>query len=1097
MLVSQTFQNPGNEFRVQPFWFWNGEMDDEQIAFQIAEMAKQGVGGFFICARQGLTIPYLSQAWFDKVRCAVSEAKKYGLHVWLYDEYPYPSGMAGGEVTLEMPEAKQRTLEHYTRQVSSGETVSWTLPWAVILYAKAIRLDECGRRVWEETIDLRKSIGNVQLEQVYQETGLTSYNRKRFFTYETAFQLEWDPPAGDWELIIFMEKEMTDFKYYGNFVDPMNEKAMKRFIELTHERYEAELGEEFGGVIKGIFTDEIAPLGRIPWSSQLPAFFKSQNGYDLLEHLPALICRDARDAARIRYDYFQSVHLLLRQSVHKQAHDFCERTGIQYAAEVPSVRMTTQLYSHLPGGDSAHEKIGRSLSYILDRYGLKMRDNPKMVSSLARQLGRKRNMIECFHSVGWSMTLQDAKWMIDRMAALGTNFYNFHAFFYTIGGLAKHDAPPSQFVQNPYWPYFRELGDYVGRISYLMSEGHADIRIAVLDPTTSFWTLMGNPLHGFSYAGVDEEEMEELEQLKHDWLTLTTLLLKHRRDYDHLDPELLASSTVDDGKIRIGEARYDLLILPPLNNLEAEPWQKLCSYVQAGGKVISIGRLPNEMIQAASPGKEQIEVLLDAENARFIHTDEGLEKAFTRDVLPLLDEWAPEFIALEMKEDPLAVLQQIRWISDDQALLFVTNQEGELIRANLRIDAEEFKARVDRGDAADDAQDQLYIRMKQITLETGDEAAPAILTPLYSETGNVTGYERSIELAPYEAQAYLIERSPKPEVIPTQTVKAVKASSRCCQEVLIPLSGAWELKAAEENKLRLGEFSLTVMDADGKVHLRGAQVTAKPFIDQVAEWGSEGLPIRFDQVFGTPKKAQLAYPLYARYVTEFDCRTKLSQALLFFDRHAISGEYTLDVNGRRLTGDEFMSVNITDHNNIAASIGAYLYEGVNKIVVEVRIENDDDGLLDPLMLSGSFGVYYVGEQLVLQDIPDQTAILQPEPVEGYPHYAGTMRYRRTFMYSAPAIQNTDKFELTFDDFRIQDVVELRVNGHSLGVRAWSPYQWTGSTSILKDGENEIEVSVTGTLIGLLEGAYFDQEEHALRNVKERYRKPKSLSKERI
>ncbi|MCM3129895.1 MULTISPECIES: glycosyl hydrolase [unclassified Paenibacillus] len=1088
MLASQTFQNPGNEFRVQPFWFWNGEMDEEQIAFQIAEMAKQGVGGFFICARQGLTIPYLSQAWFDKVKVAVSEAKKYGLHVWLYDEYPYPSGMAGGEVTLEMPEAKQRTLEHYTKQVSSGSKVSWTLPWAVILYAKAIRLGEKGNRLWEETIDLRKSIGNVQLEQVYQETGLTSYNRKRFFTYETAFQLEWDPPAGEWEILIFMEEEIRDFKYYGNYVDPMNEKAMKRFIELTHERYEAELGEEFGGVIKGIFTDEIAPLGRIPWSSQLPAFFKSQNGYDLLEHLPALICRDARDAARIRYDYFQSVHLLLRQSVHKQAHDFCERTGIQYAAEVPSVRMTTQLYSHLPGGDSAHEKIGRSLSYILDRYGLKMRDNPKMVSSLARQLGRKRNMIECFHSVGWSMTLQDAKWMIDRMAALGTNFYNFHAFFYTIGGLAKHDAPPSQFVQNPYWPYFRELGDYVGRISYLMSEGYADIRIAVLDPTTSFWTLMGNPLHGFSYAGVDEEEKEELELLKQEWLTLSTLLLKHRRDYDHLDPELLASSTVDDGKIRIGEACYDVLILPPLNNLEAEPWQKLSSYVQAGGKVISIGRLPNEIIQDASPAKEQIAALLNGENARFIRTDESLEKAFTREVLPLLDRWVPEAVALEIKEDPLAVLQQIRWISNHQALLFVTNQEGEPISANLRIDAEEFRTRMGKGD---DSQGQLYITMNQISLETGSENAAAALTPLYSETNSLTGYERSIELAPYEARAYLIDC--KPEAI--QTAETVTVSNRCCQEVLIPLSGTWELTAAEENKLRLGEFSLTVMDADGKVHIRGAEVTAKPFIDQVAKWGSEGLPIRFNQVFGTPKQAQLAYPLYARYVAEFDCRTKLSHGLLFFDRHAISGEYTLDVNGRRLTGDEFMSVNITDHNNIAANIGAYLYEGINKIVVEVRIEKDDDGLLDPLMLSGSFGVYYVGEQLVL-DLPEQTGILQPEPVEGYPYYAGTMRYRRTFMYSAPAIQNTDKFELTFDDFRIQDVVELRVNGHSLGVRAWSPYQWTGSTNILKDGENEIEVSVTGTLIGLLEGTYFDQEEHGLRNVKECYRKPISLFKER-
>ncbi|WKL03576.1 hypothetical protein Q0F98_08800 [Paenibacillus amylolyticus] len=93
------------------------------------------------------------------------------------------------------------------------------------------------------------------------------------------------------------------------------------------------------------------------------------------------------------------------------------------------------MFSHMPGGDSAHEKIGRSLSWILERYGQKMRDNPKMVSSLARQLGRSCNLIECFHSVGWSMTLQDAKWMIDRMAAMGTNFYNFHAFSIRLVGL--------------------------------------------------------------------------------------------------------------------------------------------------------------------------------------------------------------------------------------------------------------------------------------------------------------------------------------------------------------------------------------------------------------------------------------------------------------------------------------------------------------------------------------------------------------------------------------------------------------------------------------------------------------------------------------
>ncbi|MCM3785841.1 hypothetical protein M3231_23005 [Neobacillus mesonae] len=1090
MWAAETFNNPDNEFRVHPFWFWNGEMAEEQISFQISEMAKQGVGGFFICARQGLTIPYLSQAWFEKVKYAVSEAKKYGLHVWLYDEYPYPSGMAGGEVTLEMPEAKQRTLEHYSRQVSHGNKVSWTLPWAIILYAKAIRLDERGKRQWDETIDLRKAIGNIQLDQVYQESGLTSYNRKRFFTYETAFQLDWEPPTGEWEILIFMEQEINDFKYYGNFVDPMNEKAMKRFIELTHERYEEELGEEFGSVIKGVFTDEIAPLGSIPWSPQLPAFFKANNGYDLLEHLPALIRKDARDAARVRYDFFQSVHLLLRQSVHKQAHDFCERTGIEYAAEVPSVRMTTQLYSHLPGGDSAHEKIGRSLHYILERYGTKMRDNPKMVSSLARQLGRKRNMIECFHSVGWSMTLQDAKWMIDRMAALGTNFYNFHAFFYTIGGLAKHDAPPSQFVQNPYWPYFRELGDYVGRISYLMTEGHADIRIALLDPTTSFWTLMGNPLHGFSYAGENEEEKQELERIKQDWLTLSMLLLKYRRDYDHLDPELLAEGVVEDGKIRIGGACYDVLILPPLCNLEAEPWNQISSFVEGGGKVISIGRLPDEMIQTSSPAKEQIAALFDKPNARFLPAKDGIEKTFTASVLPLLDKWIPEAIALEIEDDPLCLLQQLRWISEHQALLFVTNQEGGTVCSKLQIFTNELMTRMGKEGLSSE---QMGVSLKQLSLETGAENTDLALESFDSASGHLLGYKRNIELAPYEAQAYLIEYTPV--MLPQKEVG--NGSNRCCQDVLIPLSGTWELRAVQENKLRLGEFSLTVMDTDGKVHVRNLEVSAKTFIEQVAERGAEGLPLRFNQVFGTPKKAGLAYPLYARYVAEFDCQTRLEHCLLFFDRHAISGDYTIDVNGRRLAPERFSPVNITDYNNIAADIGTDLYEGNNKIVVEVRIEKDDDGLVDPLMLSGSFGVFYRGEYPLLKEMPGQTDILQPEPIEGYPHYAGTMSYHRTFFYSAPAIQSTEKFELTFDHFRIQDVVELRVNGHSLGIRAWSPYQWTGSTSILKDGENEIEVLVTGTLIGLLEGTYFDQEEHELKNVKEGYRKPNSLLKERI
>ncbi|MDQ0724643.1 hypothetical protein QF049_005904 [Paenibacillus sp. W4I10] len=56
MWDGDAFSNPEAQYRVHPFWFWNGDMEEEQIKRQVAEMAAQGVGGFFICPRQGLQI---------------------------------------------------------------------------------------------------------------------------------------------------------------------------------------------------------------------------------------------------------------------------------------------------------------------------------------------------------------------------------------------------------------------------------------------------------------------------------------------------------------------------------------------------------------------------------------------------------------------------------------------------------------------------------------------------------------------------------------------------------------------------------------------------------------------------------------------------------------------------------------------------------------------------------------------------------------------------------------------------------------------------------------------------------------------------------
>ena len=204
------FHNPPTTYRLAPFWFWNGKMEPEEIVHQIREMAEKGVGGFFICARQGLEVPYLSEQWFRLVAIAIEAAQQYRLDAWLYDEYPYPSGMSGGEVILQHPEARHCQLLPHSLTIEGPQTLSYELPWARVLSAHAVPLntDRNALTNSENTIvetqfiasmgpastvpsaiDLSPYIGSAPAQSIFQSTGLTKYTHKRFFTASLQKQL--------------------------------------------------------------------------------------------------------------------------------------------------------------------------------------------------------------------------------------------------------------------------------------------------------------------------------------------------------------------------------------------------------------------------------------------------------------------------------------------------------------------------------------------------------------------------------------------------------------------------------------------------------------------------------------------------------------------------------------------------------------------------------------------------------------------------------------------------------------------------------------------------------------------------------------------
>ncbi|MBQ7064037.1 MAG: hypothetical protein IJM90_04005 [Firmicutes bacterium] len=566
---------------IQPFWFWNGEMDPEEIRRQIRQMHQQGVRGFLIHPRQGLELPYLSRAFFERVRVAVQEAKDCGMEVWLYDEYPYPSGVTAGKVMLDHPEFCCKNLVKKTARATAHTTLQIDAPWGRVLSARAYPAH--GDQVdFTTSIDLMDAVGPAYCEEIFQLSGLTAYNHKRFFTGTQVNRLYWEVPEGEWQVYLFVEQVMRHFKYFENYVDPLNPAAIRYFIETTHEVYKQYVGEEFGRTIKGFFTDEVTAFPPSqPWSPLLPDMIRERYGRDLLEVLPALTEDMGPETGRIRFEYWDTVTDAFIDSYDRQVYDWCEANHLMYIGEKPILRSKELEWVHIPGIDTGHAKVGAKIDPMPGNY----RANGKIISSAAHFYHKPAALCEAFHSIGWGMTLQDMKWIFDWLAVSGVDFFVQHAYYYTTDGLQKHDAPPSSFCQMPWWKEQKCLSDYAVGLGKKIGTLKRDVDVLVVDPATSRWIL----------PRADWREFDNRIS------AVMNSLMRAGCDFYVVDPQLLAQADIqntDEEALLVlnGEA-YRCLVLPCMNNIEDEAYRLIRRFAEAGGKIIAAGSVPSVNVQ--------------------------------------------------------------------------------------------------------------------------------------------------------------------------------------------------------------------------------------------------------------------------------------------------------------------------------------------------------------------------------------------------------------------------------------------------------------------------------------------------------------------
>ncbi len=106
----QEFKNPSLDYSPVVMWFWNGDIDEDGITFQLEKFREQNIVSFFIHYCVGCTLEYLSDRHRELIQYVVKEAKRLGMYYWIYDEYEYPSGTAGGQILEKYPEYRQKEI---------------------------------------------------------------------------------------------------------------------------------------------------------------------------------------------------------------------------------------------------------------------------------------------------------------------------------------------------------------------------------------------------------------------------------------------------------------------------------------------------------------------------------------------------------------------------------------------------------------------------------------------------------------------------------------------------------------------------------------------------------------------------------------------------------------------------------------------------------------------------------------------------------------------------------------------------------------------------------------------------------------------------
>lgn len=580
----------------------------------------------------------------------MDEAKKNGLSVWLYDEDRWPSGGAAGRVCWLGQDAfrcKGITLEVCRDSEKAA--------YGGVIAAYGVRISPDDPMA---AVSCRRLAEHKKYELLEGETLVLA--REEVSGRNTWFHNE--APA-----------------------DLLNPAAVSCFIHETHDQYERLIGDEFGGTVKGIFTDEPsladrrasfpADRGWMPWTWGLEEYFLERRGYDILSRLPFLYFSGV-ESRKVRHDYWRTIAERFSESYTKQIGEWCERHNIAFTGHflqenrlglctrVNGAVMPHYQYQQVPGIDWLGEQTEEYITV-------------KQCASVARQMGRQRVITETYAGCGWDFTFEGQKWVGDFQFVLGVNERCLHLAFYSLKGMRKRDYPPSFHYNNTWWEKNRVVENYFARLSLMLTQGEPVRDILILHPAGTAWELLGASPYG-NPVRRRERDVPAVDAYG-DWFNaLLERLCREHYDYDLGDESLLASlGRVENGCFYVGAAGYRIVIVPAMETVFKSTKELLERFMGQGGSVILEKPVPKlvETVRSDEP-------LWTSGQCCFAETQEKIIKN--------LEMRMPRKVSVVVGsgEEASDILYQLRRTDDGYTLFLVNNNRERAVETEVVLGAE-------------------------------------------------------------------------------------------------------------------------------------------------------------------------------------------------------------------------------------------------------------------------------------------------------------------------------------------------------------------------------------------------------------------------